>query len=146
MNARQLGQAIKIETNTSTIGFYGETLALQGLRNSGLHVQTTASLKGGYYADLFVNKKYRFEVKTAKQNKDGGFKICLNKNDKFGATSLHHADYVLVQCISEIGLLYIFFIPVSELVGKKSIKLSLGKKSKYAKFSSSYYSIGKALQ
>lgn len=145
MNARQLSQKIKVSTNTSTIGFYGESLALNGLRNSGLTVRTTASIKNGFYADLFVNAKHRLEVKTAKQNKSGYFKICLNKSDKHGSTSLAHSDFVLVQCISEIGLLYVFFIPSSELIGKKSINLSIGKKSKYNKFLSSYAAIGRVL-
>ncbi len=145
MNARQIRQAIKISTNTSTIGFFGEDLAIQGLRNSGLHVQKTASLKNGFYADLFVNKKIRFEVKTAKQNKNGYFKICLKKSDKHGSTDIAHSDFVLVQLISNSGLLHILFIPSSELIGKKSLSLSIGKKSKYNKFISSYSEIAKKL-
>jgi hypothetical protein len=136
---------IRISTNTSTIGFLGENLALNGLRASGLHVQTTASLKNGFYADLFANKKHRIEVKTAKQNKDGKFKICLSKSDKYGSTTLAHADYVLIQLISNCGLIHVLFIPASELAGKKSIKIGLNNKF-YNAHITSYKTIGKVLQ
>jgi hypothetical protein len=145
MMRQNLIKDILVKTNTSTIGFLGEDLALNGLRNSGLHVQTTASLKNGYYADLFANKKHRIEVKTAKQNKDGKFKICLNKNDKHGVTSLSHADYVLIQLISNCGLVHILFVKASELAGKKSIKIGLNN-AFYNSHISSYHTIGKVLQ
>jgi hypothetical protein len=146
MNCRELLGTIKLTTNSSTIGLHGENLAKQGLRNAGLSVRLTA-YNARYLSDLYVNKKYRVEVKTAKENKRSGYyKICLNKHDKHGMTTLSHADFVLIQLISNAGLVHIFFIPASELVGKKSINLSLNEKSKYHKFLSSYRSIGKELQ
>ncbi len=136
---------ILVKTNTSSIGFLGEDLALNALRNSGLSVKNTATRKNGYHSDLLVNRTHRIEVKTAKQNKDGKFKICLNKSDKYGSTSLAHADYVLIQLISNCGLVHILFVSASELIGKKSIKIGLNN-SFYNKHISSYRTIGKRLQ
>lgn len=121
------------DVNTpAKLGRFGEQYVWGELRRAGFDVRATCKGDGG---DLLACG-LRIEVKTAAQNKDGGFRFCLHKDDKKGKTDHRKSDVIILICCSQAGLITTFVIPIVAIVKKDNLRLprTRGYRGKYAEY------------
>lgn len=123
-------------------GALGENLVLNGLRHYGVSCWITSHI--GHCGDIRTKNGTKIEVKTATQSRKGEFRFCLQKNDKHGYTNYKCTDYVLLQAISNTGLISYYLIPTSEISGKH---INLGTNSrKYATYQTTLKTLSEKIQ
>lgn len=116
------------------LGQFGEDYVRALLRRAGYDVVGTRWGTGG---DLLVCN-LRVEVKTAYQNKDGGYRFCLCKDDAAGKTDHRKSDVVILLCCSRAGIITNFVLPIAALTTKDNIRIPRLKDyhGKYAEYRS----------
>lgn len=116
------------------LGYVGEIVAKKLFEYNNLDVWHTGNFQE---YDLTVNG-IRFEVKTARLNKDNRYSFCLNR---VYHCDIRHADYVVLLAVGKHGNISTYIIPTDVLHNVKTLKLTPGsKRGKYHKYQITNYS------
>jgi hypothetical protein len=103
-------------TTRYQLGQFGEDVVRSTLCSLGYDVQSARKGEGG---DLIAGG-LRIEVKTAAQNRDGGYRFCLWKE---GCTDHRKSDVVILLCCSSGGLITTFVLPSDALTNKEHLHI-----------------------
>lgn len=114
------GNLILRTRHRATKGRLGEYLVRAILASQGYGVKfPEKKCQGDLHAtDLTTGEIIKLEVKTATRTARGDYQAILHKSDKYGGTDCHHADIVILVCVTNSGSMTFFVVPADEIKTK----------------------------
>ncbi len=122
--------------HTKVTGDLGELVIVEALKSSEswfAHQPKRRKVGDLHVYSRLTGEQIKVEIKTAKRGKRG-YQFCLRKHDKYGETTINHADVVLLLCVGLSGSFLPFVLPKSFFGDQQNATISNPYKGKYSPY------------